>query len=121
GFFPATAPPYGGSSLLGYNTGTSYGRGNEWLPNATSGQGYPHSVQISGNTNFNLVNGNGGIPFWMSGDLTVDASSVLNLNAGGGLTQPLTILGSVTNNGQFANSGQVGGDVNVGGNLTNTG
>jgi len=41
-----TAPVYGTSSSLVYNSGLPYGIGNEWTAGVSSGAGYPNDVQV---------------------------------------------------------------------------
>src|SRR6185295_10986467 len=78
GGFVSGSPTYGSSSLLKYNTNSSYGRNGEWLPNVTSGAGYPHDVQLSNNTNLDLPNGTTPTPtFELSGTLTIDSGSTM--------------------------------------------
>ena len=50
----AVAPTYGASSLLLYNSGNSFNRGNEWTA-VTSGAGYPNNVRISNPGTFTTV------------------------------------------------------------------
>jgi hypothetical protein len=121
GGFTSGSPTYGGvSSLLRYNTGGTYARNGEWLPGATSGAGYPTHVQLSNNTTLDLVNSSNS-PFQMSGDLTIDSGSTMQLSGATPLTNPLTIFGSVNNNGILNFSNSAGGDVNVGGSWNNNG
>jgi hypothetical protein len=120
GGFVSGSPTYGGvSSLLKYNTGGTYNRNGEWLPGATSGAGYPTHVQLSNNTTLDLVNASNS-PYQMAGDLTIDIGSTMQLSLSG-LTNPLTIFGSVNNDGTFTLANTAGGDVNVGGNWNNNG
>ncbi|HEX8179787.1 MAG TPA: hypothetical protein VF525_09625, partial [Pyrinomonadaceae bacterium] len=118
GGFTSGSPTYGSSSLLRYNTGGTYGRNGEWLPNTTSGAGYPANVQLGNNTTLNLANGSPNTPFQMAGSLTIDAGSTMQLAGSTPLTQPLTILGAVNIDGTLTLSTQLGGDLNVGGNWT---
>jgi hypothetical protein len=118
GGFTSGSPTYGASSFLKYNVNASYGRNGEWLPGATSGAGYPANVQLSNNTNLDLPNGSTTQAFQMSGSLTIDSGSTLNM---GTLTQPLVVLGSVTDSGSLILSGVAGGDIKVGGNWTRSG
>gem|GEM_PF-638120 len=120
GGFMSGSPTYGSSSLLKYNTGGTYGRNGEWLPNVTSGAGYPANVQLSNNTNLNLPNGAAGAFFQMSGTLTIDSGSTMNLNGSPAMTQPLNVLGSVNIGGTLTLSSASGGDIKVGGDWTRT-
>lgn len=121
GGFTSGSPNYGASSLLKYNVNASYGRNGEWLPNATGGAGYPANVQLSNNTNLDLPNGSAGALFQMSGSLTIDSGSTMNLNGSPAMTQPLIVLGNVTDAGTLALSSAPGGDIKVGGNWTRSG
>jgi hypothetical protein len=116
GFFSGS-PNYGANSTLVYSTGGNYGRAGEWLPGATSGAGYPANVQLSNNTTLDLPNGSPNSPFEMSGSLTVDSNSKLQLAGAPPLTQPLTVKGNVTLSGNLELSTAIGGDLKVGGNL----
>jgi CSLREA domain-containing protein len=120
GFANTNGPTYGSSSLLQYNTGATYGRASEWLA-VTSGQGYPNNVQLSNNTNLDLPNGSAGAFFQMAGNLTIDSGSTMNLNGSPAMTQPLTVIGSVVNNGTVTLSTNSGGGLTVRGDLTNAG
>jgi len=106
GFFNNT-PSYGSTSTLIYNTGTSFGRGNEWTT-ATSGAGYPANVQISNPGTVTTVNMGSNFA-QCSGTLTIDASTIMNTPSGG-----LIVLGNVINNGTIS----LGGDVTTPGNWT---
>jgi hypothetical protein len=118
GGFVSGSPAYGASSLLKYNTGTTYGRNGEWLPGATSGAGYPANVQLSNNTTLDLANSSTTQPFQMAGSLTIDSGSRMQLAGATPLTAPLVVLGNVNNNGTLTLSTALGGDINVGGNWT---
>ncbi|HYH85321.1 MAG TPA: Calx-beta domain-containing protein, partial [Pyrinomonadaceae bacterium] len=115
GGFMSGSPTYGAASLLKYNTGTNYGRNGEWLPGATSGAGYPNHVQLSNNTTLELPNGSNGSTFQLAGGLQIDAGSALNMGA---MTQALSVLGSVQNEGTLTLSTVLGGDIKVGDNWT---
>jgi hypothetical protein len=121
GGFTSGSPTYGASSLLKYNTGGTYGRNGEWLPNATSGAGYPNNVQLSNNTTLDLANSSTTQPFQMAGTLTIDSGSTMQLAGSTPLTQPLTVLGSVNINGTLNLSTALGGDLVTQGNFTNNG
>lgn len=106
GFF-SNSPIYGSSSILIYNTGSAFSRGNEWTT-ATSSTGYPNNVQISNpgtNTTLNM----GSTVAQCAGSITVDVSAILNTTS-----NVLTVLGSVTSNGTIS----LNGDVKVSGNWT---
>jgi hypothetical protein len=121
GGFVSGSPTYGASSLLKYNTGGTYGRNGEWLPNVTSGAGYPYNVQLSNNTTLDLPNNSSTQPFQMGGNLTIDSGSTMQMAGSTPMTQPLTVIGSVINNGTFTLSTLIGGDLKVGLNWTNNG
>ena len=115
----AITPSYGGAALLRYNSGTSYGRGLEWI--ATTGLGYPNNVQISNNTTLDLgANGGTGIARQCAGSFTVDSGSTLTLNANA-MSQALTVKGDYINNGTTILSGTSGGDLKLEGNMNDNG
>ncbi|HEX3560820.1 MAG TPA: Calx-beta domain-containing protein [Pyrinomonadaceae bacterium] len=123
GFFSGS-PTYGDSSLLKYNIGNpspAYGRNGEWLPGATSGAGYPANVQLSNNTTLDLANGSVDSPFQMSGDLTIDSGSALDMAGSTPLKQPLTVRGSVQISGTLNLSTEPGGDLHTQGNWSDAG
>jgi hypothetical protein len=102
GFVTTNAPIYASGATLVYNSGGTFNRGTEW--SATSANGYPHHVQISGNTTFNLNNG-ANVARQMVGNLTVDFGSTLSLE-GMTIASPseigLTVVGNVINNGSIS-------------------
>ncbi len=118
GFVNTNPPTYASGSTLRYNSGGSYGRDTEW--SATSGAGYPHHVQISNSTTFSLgANSGTGTARQLAGNLTVDASSTLTMNATSEvMTQALTVKGNYINNGTTILSGSSGGDLALEGDLT---
>ena len=120
GFFSGS-PTYGAGSTLKYSTGGSYGRNGEWLPNVTSGAGYPSHVQLTGNTSLDLPNGSSNAFFQMAGDLTIDSGSTMNLDGSPAMTQPLIVLGNVQINGTLKLSFALGGDLKLQGNLSKSG
>ena len=105
-----TGPNYGASSTLIYNTGGSYNRSNEW--NATSGAGFPASVQVSGGTTLDISNGSN-TSRAISGNFTVDNGSSATMSS---MTGNLTVPGNFTLNGAFTQSSAFGGDIVLGGN-----
>jgi hypothetical protein len=121
GGFSNVAPTYGSSSLLKYNSGTSYGRGTEW--SATTGAGYPNNVQINNSTTLNLgANAGTGTARQCSGNLTINSGSTLSMNESGAvMTAALTVRGDVINNGTITLSGSGGGDLILFGNLDDNG
>lgn len=105
-------PSYATNSILQYNSGSTFARGLEW--SATSNAGYPYNVQVSNSTTLNYPNGTV-VARAMEGSLTIDNGSILNMGFGSpGNNLPLTINGSVINNGTFILGDASGGDVNVG-------
>jgi len=119
----AHVPIYGSSSLLKYNTGGIFNRGNEW--SATTGTvgttaGLPQSVQVSNNTTLNYPNGNVSPARTLAGNLTVDAGSSFYMDYGTPSTSTgaLTVGGNVTANGNVSLGNLAGGDIYVGGNWT---
>jgi hypothetical protein len=118
GGFTSGSPTYGGGSLLKYNTGGTYGRNGEWSPGATSGAGYPHDVQLSNATTLNLPAGSNTSPFQMSGSLTIDSGSKMDMSVGGATNQPLAVLGGASIGGNLTLSTTAGGDFKLGGDWT---
>ncbi|OFX27667.1 MAG: hypothetical protein A2033_06770 [Bacteroidetes bacterium GWA2_31_9] len=121
GWVNTNAPSYASGSTLKYNTGGTYGRSTEW--SATSGNGYPASVQISNSTTLDLGNGGTGTARQNAENLTIDDGSTLTLNNGGNqMTATLTVGGNVIigggTSGTITLSGLAGGDLNVKGDLT---
>lgn len=123
GYLDVNFPIYGPSSILKYNSATTYGRSLEW--SSTSGAGYPNNVQISNNTTLNLGNSGTTIARQMAGNLTIDAGSALDMSVTGSvMLRPLTVLGNITNNGTLKLGGFVdpdAGDLIIKGNFTNNG
>ena len=136
----STAPDYGGSSLLLYNSGGTYSRNVEW--STTSGAGYPQNVQISSNTTVDLSANSPANNFQCAGNLTVDNGSTLTLNAiatktltvtgnasiAGTLTLStnatpgaLTITGNISGAGTLTLGTHGGGDCSIGGNWSFSG
>jgi autotransporter-associated beta strand protein len=115
GFFSGS-PNYGANSTLVYSTGGTYGRAGEWA--ATGGAGYPANVRLSANTTLDFANNVFvNTPAQMSGTLTIDSGSKLDMAGATPMQQPLTVLGNVTLSGNLTLSTAVGGDLKVGGNL----
>lgn len=114
GYF-SNAPTYGSSSILKYNTATTYGRATEW--NTTN----PASVQLSNNTTLNYPNGSVVAAKTLTGNLTIDAGSAFYMDYGSpGQSNPLTVNGNVSIAGNMSLGDAVGGDLNVGGNWSHT-
>jgi hypothetical protein len=118
--FVNTNPPiYGSGSLVKYNSSGSYGRGLEW--SATSGAAYPHHVQISNNTTFDMgANSGTATARQCAGNLTVDAGSTFSMNVSP-MTAAVTVMGNVVNNGTVTLSGSIGGDLKTQGNINDNG
>jgi hypothetical protein len=112
GYFTG-GPIYAFGSTLKINTGGTYGRSDEW--SATSGQGYPHHVQISGSTTYDLSNNGASTARQIGGDLTIDVGSTFTMDD---MSASLTVLGSVTNNGTLTLGSNIGGDLNIAGNYS---
>ena len=90
-----STPTYGASSTLSYNGVTSYNVGNEWKGNSTTaGVGVPNNVTVTSSSSVTMPNSNRGL----AGNLTINASSTLNLNAGSG---DLYLAGNWVNAGAF--------------------
>lgn len=121
GGFVNGSPTFGSGATLTYNTGGSYGRAGEWLPNATSGAGYPGNVTITNNTSLDLPNGSSNATFQMAGSLTVNSGSTLQLAGSPAMTQALTVLGNISNSGTISLSTAGGGDLKVQGNYAESG
>jgi hypothetical protein len=113
-----TAPTYGSSSVLHYNTGGTFNRSLEW--SATAGAGFPNDVQVSTNTAFDLGAGSSSTARAIARNLTIDSGSSFTTNGTGNkMTATLTAPGSVLLNGSLTLSTMNGADVIVGGNWTN--
>ncbi len=116
GFVLTNPPTYAVGSTLQYNSGGTYGRSLEW--SATSGQGYPHHVQVT-TTILNLGNSGTSTARVCGGDLIIDANSTLSMNVGGSeMTASLTVNGDVTfvsptTSSTLTLSSQIGGDLFV--------
>jgi hypothetical protein len=124
GFFNQS-PIYGSNSTLIYNSGGTYGRGNEWQALGVGiigiTPGYPNNIQLSGNTTLDYNNGTP-LAKAIAGNLTIDLGSNFYMDFGGGASGGvLTVAGNVTNNGNFTLGNTVGDDLKLGGNLANTG
>lgn len=128
GFFNS-APVYGVTSTLVYNSSGTYGRGFEWsaLGAGTIGTtaGYPNAVQISNNTTLNYINGAAAGAVGskaIATNLTIDTGSALHMNFGavsaGGT---LTIGGNLSNAGTLTLGEANGDDLKLAGNFSNTG
>ena len=111
------APTYGSASTLTYNTGGTYGRGDEWKTTA------PANLQLSNATTLNYPNGSNTTAQTLTGNVTVDTSSALYMdygspNPGAG---SLTVGGNLVLNGSLSLGNQIGGDLILKGNWTRTG
>jgi hypothetical protein len=121
GGFVSGSPTYGGSSLLKYNIGGTYGRNGEWLPGVVSGAGYPNHVQLSNNTILDLPNASTSQAFQLAGALTIDSGSTMEIAGTTPLAAPLNVLGALSNAGTLRLSTANGGNLNVAGNVSNSG
>jgi Lamin Tail Domain/Abnormal spindle-like microcephaly-assoc'd, ASPM-SPD-2-Hydin len=124
GFFNQS-PIYGNASTLIYNSGGTYGRGNEWqaLGVGTIGTtpGYPNNVQLTGTTTLNYNNGTP-LAKAIHGNLTIDTGSSFYMDFGGGASGgALTVAGNINNAGNFTLGNAIGDDLRLGGNFTQTG
>src|SRR6185503_19861902 len=120
GVFSGTAPTYPEfSGLLQYNTGGSYGRGDEWTPGVSTigTPGMPSNCRISNNTAFDLPNGTTGSTFRCRNMLTIDSGSSFSMGA---MTQQLTIQ-QLVNNGTMTLSTSSGGNFKIEGIFQNNG
>ncbi|MEX1188759.1 MAG: T9SS type A sorting domain-containing protein [Bacteroidia bacterium] len=116
------APFYGVGSTLQYNSGTNYGRGNEWISNVSGVRGYPHNILVSNNTNV-IPGANAGTnTSWEAGgNLTVDAGSGFFLDFGtDDMNEPIRFLGNINISGGLSLSDNINGDLKVRGDLTFT-
>lgn len=144
------APVYANGATLTYNSGGEYNRNVEWLPNVTSGPGYPHHITVAGNGTHLKVKASKDNTFNAAGSLTIatgaifdtdlgatDANSQGNvgINFGGDITNHGTLqwegasslknmalkCASLINNSILNMSTSPGGDIHLMGNLTNNG
>lgn len=111
------APTYGPTSTLRYNTGGTFGRGDEWTSTD------PANVQISNSTTLDYPNGSLLAARTLTGNLTIDTGSALSMDFGspnpgvGGLM----VGGDVALNGSLSLGNLSGGDLHIGGNFTRIG
>ncbi|HKP36459.1 MAG TPA: choice-of-anchor D domain-containing protein, partial [Pyrinomonadaceae bacterium] len=117
GSVSTNAPTYDYNSILRYSTSTSFGRGAEWTPGATSGAGVPGKVQIINNTAFDLPNGTTGSTYKLQQTLNIDTGSSFSMGA---MTQALTMQ-QLDNSGTMTLSTVSGGDLNCQGSFTSSG
>jgi Dockerin type I domain len=119
----ANVPIYGSSSLLKYNTGGTYARGNEWSATGVgtigTTAGYPNDVQLSNSTTLNFPNGSN-TNRACNRDLTIDAGSNLYADYSGGSVN-LAVGRDISLAGNLSLGGSAGGDLTVKGNWTKTG
>jgi autotransporter-associated beta strand protein len=101
------SPTYGPNALLKYDlAGHQANRGGEWAQAITSGAGYPHDVQVAGNTPLNVAFGAGSDFVQMGGKLTIDAGSSATI---AGMTAPLYVGNGVQLDGTLSLSGSGAG------------
>lgn len=120
GFVNTNAPTYANGSTLRYNTGGTYGRGDEWR---ASTPGIPHHVLIAGSTTLNYPNtdANNTTNRTLNGNLTVETGSNLYMDFGLGISSgAITVGGNVSLAGDLSLGDGSGGDLYVGGNWTHT-
>jgi hypothetical protein len=117
-----SAPTYGPSSTLKYNTlNFTYRRGTEWSADSVFAPGCPANVQISNNTILDLGYNGTGVARKCSGNLTIDSGSKLSMNEPTyAMTAPLTVLGNLNLAGALELSSVAGGDFQLAGNWTRT-
>lgn len=116
GFVNNNPPAYGSGSTLQYATGGTYGRSLEW--STTSGAGYPANVHLTNSTILDLGNGGTGTARQMSGSLTIDAGSALDMDLNP-MTASVTVVGDVNiGSGRLTLSSAAGGNLFVGGGWT---
>ena len=113
----ANGPLYGPASLLRYNTGGVFGRGNEFF--CSGGLGCPNNIQISNNTELNVPNGAIFANGQVQGNLTIDAGSAMSMDYGSiGQNQVVEVYKDVILNGTLSLGDAAGGDLHVRGNWT---
>lgn len=117
GAFTNSSPLYTCTSTLRYNTGGTYGRNLEWTT-ASSGNGFPGNVEVTGNTTLNY--NNGGASGNTCGNLTITSGSFLYADWGGG-SASLIVGGDVSNAGTLKLGNSFGGDLTVFGSFANSG
>ena len=117
GFFN-NSPVYGGSATLVYNTGATFGRGNE----LTTGTGIPANITVNSGSSLDYGNGATGTARILTGNLVANGGFFMDFGASD-MTQPLTVNGNVSigTTGSLSLSDASGGDIKVGGNWTRTG
>src|SRR5262249_45487742 len=98
GYF-SDSPNYQAASTLKYNTGGSYGIGNEWVT-GTSQPGAPYNVQLSNNSSLNFDPNRSSTTLSAQGNVTIDGGSTLTL--GNSIGGDLDLYGNWTNNGSFS-------------------
>ena len=118
GYIYNNAPFYGVGSTLRYSIGGVFGRSVEW--SSTSGAGYPHHVEITGNTDLALGDNSGTTTARaIGGNLKVYGGSNLNMNAFEvEMAAPLTVYGNVENYGYITLSTLSGNTLNIQGDVT---
>lgn len=95
-----TQPTYATSSVLRYNAPGPYTRGDEWLPNVTTGAGVPYHVEVVNGTSL-AVGGAAGQTWYVRGGLLIDG--VASWARGPDNSGTLAIAGNfaLSNGGQF--------------------
>jgi hypothetical protein len=96
----ATQPTYATGSILRYNVPGPYTRGDEWLPNVTTGAGVPYHVEVVNGTSL-AVGGAAGQSWYVRGGLVIDGAT--SWVRGPDNSGTLAIAGNFTlsNGGQF--------------------
>ena len=114
GFFN-NSPEYGGSATLVYNTGATFGRGNELV----TGISVPANITINAGSSLDYGNGATGTARTLTGNLIANGGFFMDFGSND-MTQPLTVNGNVSigTAGSLSLSDAGGGDISVGGNWT---
>jgi CSLREA domain-containing protein len=120
GIYNGNGPSYGSTSLLKYQSGTTYSRNTEW--SSPSGLGYPNDVQLSNNTTLDLgANSGTNTSRAIAGSLRIDSGSTFQMAGSNPMAAPLTVNKNVINDGTLTQSSAIGGNLVVNGDFTNSG
>ncbi len=118
----STAPIYGSSSTLNYNSGGTYGRTSEWSATGAgtigTTAGYPNNVTLTNSTTLNLPNGSNNARA-CNGNLDIGSGSSVYADYSSGNVN-LIVAGNLVLAGNLSLGSGVGGDFNLGGNWTHT-
>jgi hypothetical protein len=121
GFVSANSPIYGNDSTLIYQTNNNYGRRSEW---SNAGiQGSPHDVILRNNTILNMGSDNAINDAVISGNLSIENDSVLDIGESDPMQGDINIEGNLQNDGIINASDNISGvggsDIRVFGDFTN--